>query len=126
MEYNEILKIRDARIKDAKILYQSSRYDGAVYLCGYAIELGLKAKICQTLNWNKYPTGKGYSTFKTHDVEVLLHLSGIEEKIKSELVADWSIVSEWSPESRYKAIGSVKEQDAKEMIESTEELLNQI
>lgn len=45
----ELKKIAAARLRDAEILYQGKRYDGAFYLCGYAVELTLKAKICKTL-----------------------------------------------------------------------------
>jgi len=76
-----------ARIKDAEVLLTAKRYDGAAYICGYALELGLKARICRTLKWSGYPsTNKefaNYRSFKTHDLDVLLHLSGIEEKIKT-------------------------------------------
>ena len=83
----ELREIAKARIKDAEVLLMAKRYDGAVYICGYAIELGPKARICRTLKWPCYPsTNKefaDYRRFKTHDLDVLLHLSGIEEKIKN-------------------------------------------
>lgn len=47
----EIKKIAKARLKDAEVLAASRRYEGAIYLCGYAVELGLKARICLTLKW---------------------------------------------------------------------------
>jgi hypothetical protein len=56
MKKEEIEKIVHARIEDARILYEASRFDGSIYLCGYAIELGLKARICRTLQWDEYPT----------------------------------------------------------------------
>ena len=101
----ELKKIARARIKDAEVLWSAKRYDGAAYICGYALELGLKARICQTLKWSGYPsTNKefaNYRCFKTHDLDVLLHLSGIEEKIKTLFFRDWSNVANWNPEARY-------------------------
>jgi HEPN domain-containing protein len=123
MKKEEIEKIVQARIEDARILYEASRYEGSVYLCGYAIELGLKARICRTLQWDEYPTTGKYKMFKTHDLDVLLHLSGCEDKIKLKHMADWSIVAQWNPEARYNPIGNVKDSDAKDMLESTKELL---
>lgn len=123
MKKTEIEKIVQARIEDAKVLYDASRYDGSVYLCGYAIELGLKARICSTLQWDEYPTSGKYSTFKTHDLDVLLHLSGCEDKIKLKHLADWSVVAQWNPEARYNPIGNVQDSDAKDMLESTEKVL---
>ncbi|NQZ51853.1 MAG: HEPN domain-containing protein [Moritella sp.] len=127
MQIDEMGKIVSARIEDAEVLLNNSRFDGSVYLCGYAVELGLKAKICHTLQWKEYPsTGKKYQTFKTHDLDVLLHLTGVEEEVKLELFAEWSIVAQWNPEARYNPIGNVNEADAKEMLESTKELIKQL
>jgi len=33
----ELRDIAKARIKDAEVLWMAKRYDGAVYICGYAI-----------------------------------------------------------------------------------------
>jgi hypothetical protein len=33
-----------ARLMDAEVLLQSERYDGAVYVCGYAVEIALKKR----------------------------------------------------------------------------------
>jgi HEPN domain-containing protein len=52
-----------ARLEDAEALLQSGRYDSAVYLCGYAVELALKARICLNLNWNEYPASKAGTAF---------------------------------------------------------------
>ena len=123
MKKEEIEVIVQARLKDAQVLFEASRYDGSVYLCGYAIELGLKARICRTLQWDEYPTSGKYQSFKTHDLDILLHLSGCEDKIKLKHMTDWSIVAQWNPEARYNPIGDVKDTDAKDMLESTQELL---
>lgn len=45
----ELTHIAQARLADAEALHQAGRYDGAVYLCGYAVEVGLKHRICVTL-----------------------------------------------------------------------------
>jgi len=126
MKRTEIEKIVQARIEDAEVLYQASRYDGSVYLCGYAVELGLKARICRTLQWDEYPTSGTYKTFKTHDLDVLIHLTGMEDKVKLKYMAAWSIVAQWNPEARYNPIGNVKEADAKEMLDASKELLEQL
>jgi HEPN domain-containing protein len=122
----EIEKIIRARVEDAEILYHASRFDGSIYLCGYAVELGLKARICEILKWDEYPTSGKYATFKTHDLEVLLHLTGLEGKLKLEYMLSWSIVSQWNPEARYNPIGNVKHQDAKDMLDATKEILEQL
>jgi hypothetical protein len=93
---NDLRKIARARLKDAEILYAGKRYDGAIYLCGYAIELALKARICQTLKWAGFPSTnkefEGYQSFKIHRLDVLLRLSGQDIKVKTKHFADWSTV----------------------------------
>jgi len=83
----ELRRIARGRLKDAEVLYASGRYDGAIYLCGYAIETMLKARICRVLKWPGYPDTnnefKGYQSFRIHDLEILLHLSGTENKIRA-------------------------------------------
>lgn len=124
---DELLKIARARLRDAEVLFRSRRYDGAIYLCGYAVEIKLKARICRTLHWNGYPSTKrefqGYQSFKIHDLDVLLRLSGVETKIKSNLLAEWSAVAVWDPSARYSPIGTASKQDAELMIESAKTLL---
>lgn len=122
LKKSDIQLIAQARLKDAEVLFEAQRYEGAVYLCGYAVELGLKYKICKTLNWDDFPLTRAefqnYSTFKIHKLDVLLHLSGAEENIKSKFLAEWSAVSEWKPENRYQPIGNIKEEEARLMLES--------
>jgi len=123
----ELKQIASARLKDAEVLYGAKRYDGASYLCGYAVEIALKAKVCATLKWKGFPSTKrefdSYQSFKTHSLDVLLTLSGVEEKIKKRYLTDWSVVAEWDPEARYKPIGKVSEGDSRLMIESTKALM---
>jgi len=123
----ELRQIARARLKDSEILFQANRYDGSVYLCGYAVEIALKARISKTLRWSGYPATKkefeNMQSFKTHSLEVLLALSGVEGKIKTNFLAEWSAVAAWDPEARYKPIGSVKRADAKLMIDSAGILL---
>jgi HEPN domain-containing protein len=45
----EIRKIADQKIADAELLLQQNRYDNAIYLAGYSVELYLKAKIAERL-----------------------------------------------------------------------------
>lgn len=124
---SELRKIARARLKDSEALFKAKRYDGAIYLCGYAIEIALKLRICKTLHWDGYPsTNKEFEylrSFKTHDLDTLLNLSGIEKRIKKEFRMEWTIISQWDPQVRYKPIGSVKQQEVKQMIISIIKLL---
>lgn len=126
----EVKRIASARLHDAKVLLEAKRYDGAVYLCGYAVELALKARICKTLKWSGYPeTVKeftGLTSFKVHDLDLLLRLTGKEQSVKAGFLAEWSAVAAWNPEARYKPIGSANESDAKLMLESASVLMKKL
>jgi hypothetical protein len=119
-----------ARIEDARVLFGAGRFEGAAYLCGYGVELALKARICKTLGWSDFPGTRGefqsYQSFKTHSLEVLLHLSGVEQLVKTQHLAEWSEVSKWDPESRYTPLGSAKPAEIALMISSADALLKVI
>ena len=119
-------KLVRARLKDAEVLYANRRYAGAVYLCGYAVELALKERICKTLGWQGFPeTGQeiqGYRSFIVHDLDVLLHLSGVEQRIKTQHLADWSLVAKWDPQPRYQPIRQTTRQHALDMLHAVQML----
>ncbi len=126
----ELRGIAEARLQDAELLFTAGRLDGAFYLSGYAVELALKARICQTLDWNSYPSTagefKGYQSFRTHDLDILLHLSGVENRIRLQYLVEWSAFSPWSPETRYQPIGTANRQDVQLMIKSARTLLGEL
>jgi len=127
---NELRKIARAKFKDAEALYKARRYDSAVYLCGYTIEAALKARICRTLKWSEFPSTRAdfsdYQSLRTHDLEVLLHLSGIENKITTQYITAWSTVARWNPEMRYQPVGTTTSSDARTMLDSVKVLLEVI
>jgi AbiV family abortive infection protein len=123
----DLRAIARARLRDAQALLRAKRFDGAFYLCGYAIELALKARICRTLKWSGFPENakdfKGLQSVKTHDLEILLKFSGIEDRVKAKQIVEWSKVLGWNPEKRYQAIGVSTAQDAADMVSCVERLL---
>lgn len=123
----ELGRIAHARLEDAKALLAASRYDGAIYVCGYAVEVALKARICRTLNWPEFPSTRGefqaYKSFQTHELDVLLRLSGQEQNIKQHHFAKWNAVAVWKAESRYNVVGTAQQSDAEAMIQAAETIL---
>jgi len=117
-------------LRDAEALLTAKRLDGCIYLCGYAVEIALKARICRTLKWAVFPATnrefEGYASFRTHNLDVLLHLSGQEARIKTHLLAEWSIVVAWEPEARYRPIGTASAQDATDMVGATKAILRRL
>lgn len=125
LKVENLKKLAEEKLTDAQVLYDAYRYDGAFYICGYAVELGLKMKICTTLGWDEYPSDGKYKFLKIHDFEVLLHFSGMEKHIKKSFMSEWSIVMKWNPETRYSSEVQTAE-DAKFMIESTKAILRNL
>jgi HEPN domain-containing protein len=120
-------KLARSRLRDAKALLAAKRYDGAVYLGGYVVEIALKARVCRTLRWAGFPETRpefqSFASFKTHDLDVLLSLSGREQRVKATLLAEWSAVATWDPEVRYKLPGSAKKADAELLLNAATTLL---
>jgi hypothetical protein len=124
--------IAKCRYEEAKILLASNKPDGAVYLCGYAMELILKRHIVKILQWDGYPETNAefsnYKSFKVHNLDDLLKLAGLEKKIRSDTIAfaRWQIVKIWNSEIRYKKVGSMSNSDAQDIINATRDTINSI
>jgi HEPN domain-containing protein len=135
----ELKKLANTRLKDAEILHKNHSHDGAIYLCGYAIELGLKAIVCKNLNQmgtisiSHIPSTKDefriIQSLATHKIDDLLSLAppDIIKNIKTKYLEDWSIVQQWNVEMRYSPIrGQQVSGDAESIISSTRRILNYI
>jgi len=141
----EIIKIADTRLKEAKSLLNDGHYSGAFYLAGYSIELYLKAKICQNFgindlfakdcNNNIKGVNEMRKAVKIHNLAVLLAFSGLNpkyEKLKddtknSQMFVNVSFVmTEWSEEERYKTDNTVRYQKIKNMFNSLDKFLQWI
>lgn len=122
------------RIKDAEILFRNSRYPASIYIAGYAVEIALKFKMCQTLGFNQgFPeTRQELSVYlqhinktnplplqitlgqiRNHNLSDLLFFSGAELKIKSNFHNEWSVINIWKPENRYKKVRIVRSKNYK-------------
>lgn len=121
----ELQQLAESRLAEAKVLFANALFDGAVYLAGYALELGLKARVCERLD-TEYPTEGPYTTFRTHSYETLLKLAGLEKALDAEKLRDtdfasnWSYLTSqpstaaiggWSESWRYRRIGSATQPD---------------
>lgn len=119
----DLKRLAELRLKDSACLLESKRYQAAQYLAGYSVELYLKLNICNFFNLiDGYPEDKyelekythlvkdkfknavksiGLKTFKTHNLNELLLISGKEYYIKNLYLNEWTGVLSWSPEMRY-------------------------
>jgi hypothetical protein len=125
----DLKAIANTRLEDARTLLERGRFDGAAYLCGYAVEIALKFRAASTLNWSDFPETSAefreYQSFKSHNLGTLLHLCGREKRIKDNFLIEWTEVNQWNPESRYKPQG-VTPASAKSMIEGAARIVEQL
>ncbi len=114
----ELQDLAQLRLREAEALFQVGLYDGCVYLCGYVVELALKACICATLAIDTYPDE---SFFWSHSFDKLKLLAGLQRQItlaQPELFQNWSIATEWKPEWRYQPAGKYVRADAERVIDA--------
>lgn len=111
------------RLQEAEVLFDSGLYDGCAYLCGYVVELALKARICATLGVSVYPE-KGSrlrDAMKSHVLDDLGLLAGMGHDLTSarpDLIANWSFLIEWKPEWRYNQKGSYDRKAAQKLLDA--------
>jgi HEPN domain-containing protein len=117
----DLQELARLRLEEAEALFAAGLYDGCAYLCGYVVELALKARICATLGVDEYPE-KGTrlrEAFRTHDFDDLKLLAGMEHEFSAArpaLLSNWSIASKWKPERRYDRPGSYDRVQAEQIL----------
>jgi len=135
ISFEELDQVSRARIRDARRLFNSRSYDGALYICGYSVEIALKAIVCKALGGEIESKSHVPSTseefqniakLKTHNLEELLDQvpALIKTDIKSKYFAEWSTILKWNPGMRYAPIKKAKvREEANETIRSAEKVL---
>lgn len=116
----QLQELAPLRLKEAETLYASILYDGCAYLCGYVVELALKARICAAFGVTDYPE-KGSrlrEALKSHILDDLGLLAGMAHESRPVLLANWSLVNEWRPEWRYEPKGSYDRKSAEKLLDA--------
>lgn len=116
------------RLREAEALFDAELYDGCAYLCGYVVELAMKARVCATLGVEEYPEkigeakrGRLIEAFRTHDFDELRLLAGMQNDpvtTTPSFLTNWSIAISWKPERRYQPEGSYNRGSALEILEA--------
>ena len=130
----EIVKISELRLKEAKILFDNDCFDGSIYLAGYCVELLLKAKIAMLLNLDNLFVSVGkekIKPFKIHKLTDLALYGGLHKQISEEsnetFKEYWSLLySQWSEDLRYSKCGSCTKARAKNILKAIEDPTNGI
>ncbi len=124
--HSELRELAKTRLTDAETLLREGRFDAAAYMCGYVLELGLKACVCRRLGLSEYPGKRRLKgAFTTHNFEDLLLLAGLSEALtiheNPALFGKWSVVARWEPDWRYRRAGSVSRGDVDAMLKALRE-----
>ncbi len=107
MNRDDLKELSRIRLEEARVLLENGRYDGAYYLCGYAVECGLKACIAKQTKQYDFPDRRTVNDSYTHDLAKLVKTANLEPALDQGMgkdenfAANWAVVGEWSEESRY-------------------------
>ncbi len=131
----EIKNLAMQRLEEARILFRNGMSDGAFYLAGYSVELMLKAKICERLGIpnlfdESHPNNKTISgigelrkILKTHNLFILLIISGLKTKFDDEKAtnkelakANSLLFNAWDENARYKPCGYMLDKDVEKLL----------
>ena len=106
----ELQSVAKAKMADAELLFEHSRYSNAYYLFGYAAEIALKSRIARACSSETIPDKRFVERIYSHDLNALVSLSGLRQRLDERRGASppfngfWSTVSDWSPQSRYATV----------------------
>jgi hypothetical protein len=102
--------LAEARLQEAKCLYDAELYSGAYYLAGYAVELAIKALIVKGFFAENIPDLEHVKKIYDHDLErliLLVRLEGFQRQFQelkrasADFETHWSAVKDWKSSSRY-------------------------
>jgi len=124
----ELKDLAESRLDEAKTLHEHHKYDGAAYLCGYAVELALKQLILKERLCGFPSEGEEFELYKkvkTHKLEELLKVADKDNTLMNDKAFStaWSAVISWSSEYRYRPIGSADETRSKQMLDATSDII---
>ncbi len=89
------------------MLLRAHEWSGAYYLCGYAVECGIKACIAKQFQRHQFPDLQTVKDSYTHQFGTLMKAAGLDGAHTSEVRSDpvfeinWAVVKDWKSESRY-------------------------
>jgi hypothetical protein len=116
-------------VKEAERLLEAPAMpEGAYYLAGYAVECALKAYIARLTKAGDFPDKQFAFECYTHSIEKLVKAAGLKDQrdaaavANADLEANWSIVKDWTEESRYE--WKVGEAKAKALLEAISHAAN--
>ena len=107
MNRADLQRLSNARIREARILFESGEHSGAYYLAGYSVECALKACFAKSVNRYDFPDRDGAGKVFTHKLKELIKLAKLNnelaqaEEANAQFASSWNVVCQWTEESRY-------------------------
>ena len=68
MNRADLQQLAEARLREAKVLFDAGEWSGSYYLCGYSVECALKAVVAAQVNQGDFPDKKLADAVYTHDL----------------------------------------------------------
>ena len=110
MNRTDLQQLSQDRLLDTEALIAASRWSGAYYLAGYAIECALKAAVLQYVERTGiiFEDKKSAEKCWTHDIEVLVKMADLEVargnaiQTNTQLGTNWLLAKDWNELSRYR------------------------
>ena len=121
---SDLEQVATNRFEDAKCLLNGERFDGAVYLGGYALEIAFKVRLCRDAGRSDFPTDNNefklnsLKPWQTHKLNNLLSQCTLSIKGCVTNSLDWQVVgNHWNVEMRYSK-SQITQDDAEDFLES--------
>ena len=111
MNRSDLQRLSNARIREAKILFDAGEFSGAYYLAGYSVECALKACFAKGVRRHDFPDKNRAGKIFTHRLPELARLANLETELAAatkanpRLSGSWLLVSNWTEDSRYSVWG---------------------
>lgn len=124
MNRSDFQQLSESRINEAGALLAAGFVDGAYDLAGYAVECALKACIARRTREHDFPEKDSRKWF-IHDLEDLIGFARLKVELdeardaNQALKTNWTIVRNWSEESRYETGKGV--QETKDLLRAIED-----
>jgi HEPN domain-containing protein len=99
--------IAKLRLEESKVLLDNGHYNGAYYLCGFAVECGLKACIARKIKSSHFTHKKFAQNSYQHDFGSLLKEASLVIELEKEMALDndfqsnVGVVKDWATDARY-------------------------
>lgn len=117
MNRNELKDLAKIRLRETQVLLKKGYNEGAYYLCGYAVECGLKACIAKQTKRYDFPDKDAVNASYTHNLSNLVKTAGLWQTLVKEIKSNknfesnWAVVKDWTESSRYEKLSEKKAKD---------------